>query len=450
MHSKKPTIHFLAACAVLFSCLTNTTPASAASTEKIVHAFKENGKDGFSPQGSLIFDTVGNLYGTAFGAPYGGNGYGKNGAVFQLKPGADGKWSEKVLHSFCAAKDCTDGKSPNASLIIDAAGNLYGTTEAGGASGMGTVFRVKPHASGRWTETVLHSFNGTDGRFPLSSLILDAHGNLYGTTYLGGAKTDNGTVFELTPGAGDTWTEKVLYSFCAVTGCLDGTYPGAGVILDSLGNLYGTTFEGGTGGYGGYGTVFEVSPRAGGKWAEKVLHSFDDINKSTEGFYPWGSLVIDAAGNLYGTTARGGADRGSGCFYNAGCGTVFKLTPEKNGKWKEKVLHSFTHNGVDGYSTEATLVFDTAGNLYGTAELGGSHDNGAIFQLKAGTSGKWQEKVIFSFGQSAIEPWGGLTFDTAGNMYGTTLQGGNPGTDCKRYWDDRQFYGCGTVFEITR
>jgi len=231
---------------------------------------------------------------------------------------------------------------------------------------------------------------------------------------------------------------------------VDGEYPGAGLILDSSGNLYGTTFEGGTGGYGGYGTVFELLPGAGGTWTEKVLHSFNDIHNSSEGFYPWGSLVLDATGNLFGTTARGGADRSSNCFYSAGCGTVFELTPETNGKWKEKVLHSFTHDGIDGYGTEANLVFDAAGNLYGTTELGGSHDDGAIFRLKPGTSGKWQENVIFSFGQHGIEPWGGLIFDTGGNMYGTTLQGGNPGTDCNRFWDDRQFYGCGTVFEIRR
>jgi uncharacterized repeat protein (TIGR03803 family) len=449
MLSKKPTIHFLAACAVL-SFLTSTTPASAASKEKVLHEFKENGKDGYSPNANLIFDAAGNLYGTAFGAPYGGNGYGSNGTVVQLKLGAGGKWSEKVLYSFCAVKGCADGKAPNAGVISDAAGNLYGTTASGGAYGGGTVFRVTPHAGGKWTETVLHSFNGTDGRDPLGSLIFDAGGNLYGTTYLGGANTDNGTVFELTPGAGDTWTEKVLYSFCAVTGCLDGTYPGAGVILDSRGNLYGTTFEGGTGGYGGFGTVFELSPRAGGKWTEKVLHSFNDTNNSTDGSYPWDSLVLDAAGDLYGTTARGGAGRGFNCFYNAGCGTVFKLTSGANGKWTEKVLHSFHNNGIDGYGTEANLVFDAAGNLYGTTELGGSHDNGAIFQLKPGTNGKWQEKVIYSLGQHGIEPWGGLIFDTGGNMYGTTLQGGNPGTDCNSYWNGRQFYGCGTVFEITR
>jgi len=199
MHSWKPTINFLAAYAVLFSFLTSTTPASTASKEKVLHKFNENGKDGYSPNAGLIFDSAGNLYGTTFGAPYGGTTYGSNGAVFRLTPGTGGIWTEKVLHNFCAVQGCPDGKSPNASLISDAAGNLYGTTEAGGAYGGGTVFQLTPHAGDRWTETVLHSFSGTDGRFPLASLIFDGGGNLYGTTYLGGAKADNGTVFELTP-----------------------------------------------------------------------------------------------------------------------------------------------------------------------------------------------------------------------------------------------------------
>jgi uncharacterized repeat protein (TIGR03803 family) len=328
-------------------------------------------------------------------------------------------------------------------LTFDAAGNLYGTTQEGGSYDGGTIFELTPGAGGKWTEKVLHSFgNGTDGRFPLTSLIFDPDGNLYGTTYLGGVNGDSGTAFELSPGTGGAWTEMVLYNFCAISGCVDGQYPGAGLIFDSTGNLYGTTFEGGTGGYGGYGTAFELSPSGGGTWIEKVLHSFNDIQNSSEGFYPWDGLVIDSAGYLYGTTARGGADRSFNCFYNAGCGTVFELTPEANGKWKEKVLHSFTDNGSDGYGTEANLVFDAAGDLFGTTEYGGVYDDGTIFKLKRGSSGDWKETVVYSFGQHGVQPWAALIFDTAGNVYGTTYYGGDSGTGCGGY-------GCGTVFEIT-
>jgi uncharacterized repeat protein (TIGR03803 family) len=430
-----------ASLAVVFVFLAITAPVFAASNEKVLHNFKDNGKDGYSPEAGLVFDKAGNLYGTTYGAPYGGTTYGSNGTVFELSPGADGKWTEKVLHEFCAIKGCPDGKSPNAALILDAAGNLYGTTQSGGAYGFGTVFQLTPGAGGKWTEKVLHSFgNGTDGYSLNAGLIFDASGNLYGTTYVGGTNSNGGTVFELSPGAGGAWTETVLYNFCARSGCVDGDHPSAALIFDSTGNLFGTTFDGGARGYGGFGTVFELSPGAGGTWTEKVLHSFYD--NGSDGNYPWDSLVLDAAGHLYATTARGGADHASNCFFNAGCGTVFELTPEANGKWKEKILHSFRHNGKDGYGTAANLAFDAAGNLYGTTEDGGSYDDGTIFELKRGASGDWRDTVVYSFGQLGIQPASGVIVGVGGKLYGTTLYGGDSGTGCGGY-------GCGTVFEIT-
>jgi uncharacterized repeat protein (TIGR03803 family) len=280
--------------------------------EKVLHGFGR-GKDGYKPTASLIFDPTGNLYGTTAGGGSVGLGLG---TVFQLTPRTNGKWKEKVLHSF---GNGTDGANPDAGLIIDAAGNLYGTTPTGGAySGYGTVFQLAPGTQGRWKEKVLHSFgNGTDGIMPDASVIIDAIGNLYGTTQLGGAY-GNGTVFELNPKAGGGWTEKVLTSFNKST---DGTTPSAGLIFDAAGNLYGTAAYGGA--YEFYGTVFRLASGTSGRWKETVLHSFTD--NGTDGYYPYASLIFNAAGNLYGTTLEGGASGCAGGYET--CGTIFEITP---------------------------------------------------------------------------------------------------------------------------
>src|ERR1022692_2364418 len=254
---------------------------------------------------------------------------------------------EKVLHNF--NHDGTDGWRPEAGLIFDAAGNLYGTTSQGGSSAVGAVFELTPAAGGTWTEKVLHSFlnDGTDGVNPVAGLIFDGAGNLYGTTYQGGTYGD-GTVFELTPAAGGTWTEQVLHNFNYDS--TDGAGPHAGLIFDAAGNLYGTAASGGT--YS-YGTAFELTPAAGGTWTEKVLWNF---GSGADGSYPQGGLIFDAAGNLHGTTTSGGAH---------GPGTVFELMPAGGGTWSERVVHSFG-NGADGSGPYAGLIFDAAGNLYGT------------------------------------------------------------------------------------
>jgi uncharacterized repeat protein (TIGR03803 family) len=235
---------------------------------------------------------------------------------------------EKVLYSFCTSKHCPDGAGSVAGLIFDANGNLYGTTQLGGtgsgckASGCGAVFELIPD-NGKWTEKVLYSFCRTsgcsDGWFPRAGLIFDSAGNLYGTTFYGGTNgeqcypTGCGTVFELTPDNGK-WTEKVLYRFCANSSCFDGGFPTGGVIFDTAGNLYGTTRFGGT--YF-YGTVFELTPH-NGKWTEKVLHSF--VGNGSDGVGPYAGLIFDPAGNLYSTTFAGGA--GLGLY-----GTVFEIIP---------------------------------------------------------------------------------------------------------------------------
>jgi len=334
----------------------------------------------------------------------------------------------KVLYDFKG----TDGANPDASLVFDAAGNLYGTTSTGGAygagcggQGCGTVFELVPGENGKWTETVLHSFTGgSDGSQPFNSLIFDAGGNSYGTTSDGGAYGTGcggfggygcGTVFQLTRSVSGKWTEKVLHSFGNGE---DGADP-AGLVFDAHGNLYGTPIGGGA--YGGAGTVFRLAPGAHGKWTERVLHSFSYEND--DGYNPWAGVIFDAKGNLYGTTSGGGTNRTDCESY--GCGTVFELTPGANGKWTEKLLHSFGY-GKDGFLPYAGLTIDAAGNLYGTTYFGGGRNLGTVFRLEPGTNGKWTEKVLHSFGygEDGIDPVEGLNIDAAGNLYGATPGGG--------------------------
>ncbi len=316
--------------------------------------------DGDQPAAGLIFDGAGNLYGTTAGG-----GIHGDGTVFEMSPNGSGGWTETVLHSF--NDNGTDGADPQfAALIFDARGNLYGTTVVGGIHcggyGCGTAFELSPREGGGWTETVLHSFgNGTDGQNPYAGLIIDAAGNLYGTTGGGGIHGD-GTVFELSPREGGGYTETVLHSF-GNPATQDGNGPLGGLISDAAGNLYGTT-EGG--GIHSGGTAFELSPREGGGWTETLLHSFG--NPATQdGFAPSAGLISDSAGNLYSTTFLGGIHSCQG----AGCGTVFELTPRQGGGWTETVLHSFNDNGSDGFYPEDGLILDAHGNLYGTTPSGG-------------------------------------------------------------------------------
>jgi uncharacterized repeat protein (TIGR03803 family) len=454
----------------VFGLLAIATPVSAASKEQVLRNFLCPSRDcpnGAYPLASLIFDGAGNLYGTtSSGGVRGNGGCGNNGCglVFELSPGAGGTWNETVLYTFCTVSDCTDGAFPTSSLIFDSVGNLYGTTNEGGAYvtgcggfGCGTVFELSPSTGGAWTETVLHSFGtGSDGALPVAGLIFDAAGNLYGTSVDGGTSGTGcygygcGTVFELSPSAGGTWTESILYNFCSASGCADGASPRAGLIFDPAGNLYGTTYQGGayvTGCSGhGCGTVFELSPSAGSAWTETVAYSFH----GKDGRGPYAGLVFDAVGNLYGTTSGGS---GSSRCKQATCGTVFELT-QVNGKWNEKVLHLFAE-GTGGNQPYASLVFDTVGNLYGTTLHGGvdgckahGHGCGTAFRLAPRTNGKWVETVLHSFKGGPTDgayPNASLIFDTTGNLYGTTVDSGYYNT-CST---TGAYQGCGSVFEIT-
>ena len=389
-------------------------PAWAGSKERVLYALK-NYKTGAGPCGGVTFDAAGDLYGTTRG----GGAAGEDGAVFQLIAGANGKWTEKVLHRL-------KGQYPQAGVIFDAAGNLYSTTTYGGAYGGGSVFRLAPRANGTWVYTVIHSFNGKDGYVPSSNLIFDATGNLYGTTGAGGAD-DQGTVFQLTPGANGKWTEKVLHSFR--NDGRDGEGP-VGIVLDAAGDLYGSTFTGGRNSCENYkcGIVFQLSRGANGRWTEKVLHDFT----GNDGAQPAAGLIFDNAGNLYGTTEAGGDL--SQCP-NSGCGTVFRLTPGAEGVRTEKVLYSFQSNGKDGEQPNASLIFDKGGSLYGTTFMGGTFGGGTVFSLTPDANGDWTERIVHSFKyDDGRVPQGGLTVDTSGNLYGTAGGG------------DR---GGGVVFEIT-
>jgi uncharacterized repeat protein (TIGR03803 family) len=354
-----------------------TPKAGGGWTERVLLRFNPNGKGGFSPYAGLVLDSDGNLYGTtvAGGDLTTCNGLGC-GTVFELTPNEGGSWTETVLHKFHG----TDGWYPDASMIFDAAGNLYGTTGGGGIHDSGTVFELMPKSGGGWTEKVLHSFDGKDGGDP-NGLIFDSSGNLYGTCGEGGhGMYPGGTIFELTPTTDGDWKENLLYSFRMRDG-----YPYnpiGGVILDASGNLYGTTSEGGAL-HIGAGTVFELIPPTGGGVLQ-VLHDFGV--QSNDGVEPVAGLIPDSAGNLYGTT-RGGGESNSG--------TAFGLAPTTGGGWTEKVLHSF--NGSDGGTIQAGLIFDADGNLYGTTAEGGAHSGGTVFELTPKAAWPWTIKVLYSF-----------------------------------------------------
>jgi uncharacterized repeat protein (TIGR03803 family) len=284
-----------------------------AGAVKILYAFK-GGNDGDDPWSKVISDNQGNLYGTTVAG--GGTGCGGQGCgtVFRLAP--DG--AETLLYAFPGGND---GANAYAGVVLDKQGNLYGTTEAGGGTGCGgpgcgTVFKLAPDG----VETVLHAFKGgSDGGNPQTGLLRDKRGNLYGTTYLGGAQ-NSGTVFRITPGG----TKSVIYAFCAQTNCTDGKAPLSSLIADKAGNLYGTTVYGGN---PGAGTVFRIAPDG----AETVLYSFCQVQPDClDGAEPLASVTLDKSGNIYGTTSWGGADDGA-------TGIIFKLAPDG----AETALHTF-------------------------------------------------------------------------------------------------------------
>jgi uncharacterized repeat protein (TIGR03803 family) len=356
------------------------------------------------------------------------------------------KTSERVLFSF----NQKDGSTVDAGLVADKQGNLYGTTFDGGPNGAGTVFELSATKDGGWKETVLHNFNGSDGAGPVSALIFDDAGNLYGTAEVGGQGKCTttglgcGVVFELSPST-NGWKYTTVYFF--VPGKTKGVIPTGGLVIDKAGNLYGTTWAPGILGgplrarakdpspntYWGCdkpgcgGTVYRLTPTKNG-WKETDLYAFTG---ASDGAASVASLIFDGVGNLYGTTNYGGT---TGCTSGYGCGVVFELTPGKTG-WKESVLHRFT-GGSDGAYPMASVVLDTTGNLYSTTSTGGNGNDckmlystgcGVVFELGY-AKGKWHEQVLYSFqgGTDGASPYATVIMDNHGNIYGTTFTAGDP------------------------
>jgi uncharacterized repeat protein (TIGR03803 family) len=406
-----------------------------AQTFSVLHAFHTS--DGlYAAGGQLVLDAEGNIYGIAGG----GKGIcftnSPCGAVFKMNK------SGKLLgfHSF----DGPDGNGPAGGLLRDAGGNGFGVTEEGGVDTKacsdnvsricGVVYKVSPTGK----ETVLHKFTNTpDGWSPESLLVEDSAGNLYGTTLWGGANVAYGIVFKLDQAGNET----ILYNF---TGQADGGNPYAGVILDSSGNLYGTTGYGGNTGCGsqpgqGCGAVYKLSPSG----QETVLYAF---GWGTDGAFPSSGLIQDSAGNLYGEAGKGGNEQVYDCDGYEGCGVVYELSPNGKGGWSDTVLYAF--NYTDGFEPGGGLVRDAAGNLYGVTIEGGengfncnSTTCGIVFKLD--TSGNETVLHEFTGGTDGAWPDGGLAIDAAGSLYGTTQDGGD--LNCKY----NGVAGCGVVFKIT-
>jgi uncharacterized repeat protein (TIGR03803 family) len=335
-------------CGVVFEM---SPQANGTWSYKIIYEFS-GGADGLHPSTPLVFDTAGNLYGATNGPIDTNASYG---TVYKLSPNGDGTWSFSLLYTFPGGNG---GKQPNW-LVMDSAGNLYGTTQEGGSSGWGIVFELSPNSSGTWTVSLVHDFEGCqDGGLPLS-LAFDEKGNLYGTSELGGVKcapSSGGTIFQLTPNSGGGWHETVLDSFD------DGPSGGAArsLIFDAAGNMYGVASEGGK---NGEGAVFKLTPGSGGKWKETVLHNFNGQN----GFDAQ-SLIFGSGGELYGSTTHGPSDYG----------LVFEMANQTGAP--ENVIYQFS-GGNDGDQPQGPIILDQAGNIYGTTGLGGASFGGTVFEI---------------------------------------------------------------------
>jgi hypothetical protein len=411
---------------VMFALLTANAFASQFT---VLHNFLA--KPAAYPNSGLIIGPDGGFYGTA--GFWGGHPCPKLcGSVFEIKQTSTG-WQYQVIHTFHGPNH--DGESPIGPLLFDSVGNLYGTTSAVNSTGCftrhtdcGTVFKLSPRSNG-WVETILYKFTGrADGAWPAGNLVLDSAGNLYGTTLAGGNNNLCGQVcgvaYELSPGASG-WTETVLHTF---TGGSDGWGP-RGLTPDSSGNLLGVAAYGGTVNStcgSGCGTVFKLTPGAGG-WSLSVIYSFSG---GSDGAAPFSPLVFDRQGNLFGTAARGGLAQCAG----EGCGTVFELSPNGSG-WNFSEVYSFS--GPDGAEPQG-IVFDSSGNLFGSADGGKTTCGcGVLFKLAPG-SGNWTETVLYTLnGTTDGEFPNPVVLDSAGNLFGTAVYGGSSSQKL------------GTIFEFT-
>jgi uncharacterized repeat protein (TIGR03803 family) len=375
--------------------------AWAGSHYKALYSFK-GGKDGGGLFSGVAMDAQGALYGTTTG----GGAYGY-GTLFRVKPRADGKWTKTVLHSFCAHSRCTDGALPESTPVFDATGNLYGTSNV-------ASFELSPGKKG-WTFSVIYSAGSASG------YAIDQSGNLFGA---------NGGVWELSRGT-DGWSETFLHIFCSRKECDDGDNALAPPTLDAMGDLYGTTeFGGGNNAQEcsiGCGVVYQLLAAGGGKRKYHVIHRFASFPE--DGLMPQAGVTLDGKGNVYGTTLYSGTSSG----------TVFELSPQQNGSWKETILYNFPNAGKNGGAPVGGVTFDKLGNLYGTASAGGDPtcSCGVVFKMTPQANGKWTYTVLHRFkGTDGYGPGYNLIFDKSyKHLYGTTAAGGSG--------------GYGVVFEIT-
>ena len=363
---KSPTyfrIRAVAATAVFALSLATAT----AATTNVIFSFGED--EGEYADTDLETDNAGNIYGTTvLGGDFGG------GTVFRLSPTANG-WVHTVLYSFTGG---ADGGEPYKGVTIDREGNLYGTAVTGGSGscegGCGVAYKLT-NSGGTWTQTVIHAFTGgDDGSGPGARVTVDQSGDVYGMAPTGGA-FGSGTIYKIREAHGGAWTLRVIHTF---TGGADGGTGSAGRMILRNGHLYGAATTGGT--YGS-GVVFELTPRGVGEWDFRTIYSF---RGQPDGVFPYGALLFDASGNIYGTTYYGGTN---------GIGAVYKLSRRPRGEWNENVLYSFQDDGADGNSPISNLVFDGAGNLYGTTSEGGL-GSGTIFKLSPLPGGQWTETVV--------------------------------------------------------
>ena len=396
---KSPTYFRLRAVAATAVFALSLATATAATTN-VIFSFEEG--EGEYADTDLETDSAGNIYGTTvLGGDFGG------GTVFQLSPTANG-WVHTVLYSFTGG---ADGGEPYKGVTIDREGNLYGTAVTGGSGscegGCGVAYKLT-NSGGAWTQTVIHAFTGgDDGSGPGARLTVDQSGNVYGMAPTGGA-FGSGTIYKIHQVHGGAWTLRVIHAF---TGGADGGTGSAGRMILRNGHLYGAATTGGT--YGS-GVVFELTPRGVGEWDFRTLYSF---RGQPDGVFPYGALLFDASGNIYGTTYYGGTN---------GIGAVYKLSRRPLGEWNENVLYSFQDDGADGNSPISNLVFDGAGNLYGTTSEGGL-GSGTIFKLSPLPGGQWTETVVHPFQgpPDGAFSYNGMVVDRFGNFYGATVHGGD-------------------------
>ena len=386
-----------------------------AAQEAVLHNFTGNSAGSY-PFSNLIWDRFGNLYGESYGD------FSSEGNVFELSPDGNGGWTYTEIYGF-GFDGLGGGAYPEGPLTMDDDGNLYGVTSFGGTNSTGTVYKLNK-TDGTWTITYLYNFGpqlGGDGFNPNS--VVYYHGALFGTTPYGGkGEGQSGTVFTVWPNSNGGWSESILHNFAVSNN--DGQHPNGGLAFDSEGNIYGTTFFGGS---NQGGTVFQLSRLSDGSWQEHTLHSFT----YRDGYQPGAATpVFDSQGNLYSTTAGGGS---------AGLGVVFELTPSGN-KWTETILHNFT-GGEDGASPNG-ITFDSHGHLFGTTTMGGgngicldqyhNYQNvycGAVYKLTPSASGLWKESLLYGFpgGANGSVPVASVVLDSGDNVYGVASQGGAVG-----------------------